>query len=106
MGIFGSVSSKEVDEFARSLVAEIAKYYPPSPDAAAQRKVSQRKVASVLEGALKKAVDFKNQHRLGIYKTARLGNTIRWELKEAGYGEEFTEAMVRDLVVRFSVKKK
>ena len=83
MGIFGSVSSKEVDEFARSLVAEIAKYYPPSPDAAAQRKVSQRKVASVLEGALKKAVDFKNQHRLGIYKTARLGNTVSKRLSTA-----------------------
>jgi len=105
MGIFGTVSSKEIDEFARALVGEIAKYYPPSPDAGAQRKVAQRKVASVLEGALKKAVDFKNQHKLGIYKKARLGNTLRWELKERGYGEEFTDALVRDLVVRLSVKK-
>jgi len=104
MGLFGSTSGKEIDEFARSLVGDIAKYYPPSPDAGSQRKVSQRKVASVLEGALTKAVDFKRQRKLGIYKTARLGNTVRWELKELGYGEQFIEALVKDLVIRLSVK--
>jgi hypothetical protein len=104
MGLFGSVSSKEVDEFAKSLVAEIAQYYPPEPRADNRKKVSQKKVTSVLEGALKKAADFKKQHKLGIYKTARLGNTIRWELKERGYREEFTEALVRDVVRRLSVK--
>ena len=104
MSLFGSVSGKEIDEFARALVQDIAKYYPPDPGAASQKKVSQRKVASVLEGALKKAADFKKQHKLGIYKTARLGNTVRWELKELGYGETFIEALVKDLVVRLSVK--
>lgn len=104
MNFFGSVSGKQVDEFARSLVAEIAKYYPPEPGADGARKVSQKKVASVLEESLKKAVDFKKQHKLGIYKTARLGNTFRWELKELGYGEQFVEALVKDLVIRMSVK--
>ena len=104
MGLFGSVSGKQVDEFAKSLVAEIAQYYPAEPGASSQRKVSNKKVASVLEGALKKAADFNKQHKLGIYKTARLGNTVRWELKERGYSEQFTEALVKDLVVRLSVK--
>jgi hypothetical protein len=104
MNFFGSVSGKQVDEFAKALVSEIATYYPPAPDASGARKASQKKVASVLEGALKKAVDFKNQHKLGIYKTARLGNTVRWQLKEMGYSEQFTEALVKDLVVRLSVK--
>lgn len=104
MNFFGSVSGKQVDEFARSLVAEIARYYPPVAGADGARKVSQKKVASVLEESLKKAVDFKKQHKLGIYKTARLGNTFRWELKELGYGEQFVEALVKDLVIRMSVK--
>ena len=104
MNFFGSVSGKQIDEFARSLVAEIARYYPPEPGDDGVRKVSQKKVASVLEGSLKKAVDFKKQHKLGIYKTARLGNTFRWELKELGYGEPFVEALVKDLVIRLSVK--
>lgn len=104
MGLFGSVSGRQVDDFARSLVGEIAKFYPPEEKAGAARKVSQKKIASVLEGALKKAVDFKKQHGLGIYKTARLGNTVRWELKELGYNEAFVEALVKDLVIRLSVK--
>ena len=104
MGLFGSVSGKQVDDFARSLVAEIVKYYPPVPAADGAKHASQNKVASVLEDALKKAADFKKQHKLGIYKTARLGNTLRWELKGLGYSEQFTEALVKDLVVRLSVK--
>jgi len=104
MNIFGSVSGKQVDEFAKSLVAEIARYYPPVPGADKARKVSQKKVSSTLEDALKKAVDFKKQHKLGIYKTARLGNTVRWELKELGYSEQFIEALVQDLIFRLSVK--
>lgn len=104
MSLFGSVSGKQVDEFAKSLVAEIARYYPPEPGADGARKVSQKKVASVLEGSLNKALDFKKQHKLGIYKTARLGNTFRWELKERGYDGQFVEALVKDLVIRMSVK--
>lgn len=104
MNIFGSVSGKQVDEFAKGLVAEIAAYYPPAPDASGVRKTSQKKVASVLEGALKKAADFKKQHKLGIYKTARLSNTVRWQMTDMGYSKQFTEALVKDLVVRLSVK--
>jgi len=104
MGILGSVSGKQVDDFARSLVTEIAKYYPPVPVADGPKKASQKKVASVLEDALKKAADFKKLHKLGIYKTARMGNALRWELKELGYSEQFTEALVKDLVIRLSVK--
>jgi hypothetical protein len=104
MALLGSVSSKQVDEFARSLVAEVVKHYPPSPSAEGARKASQRKVASVLEDVLRKASDFGKQHKLGIYKKARLGNTVRWELKELGYSDEFAEALVKDLVFRLSVK--
>lgn len=104
MKLFGSVSGRQVDEFAKSLVGEIAEHFPPVADADSPRKVSQKKIAAVLEGALKKAVEFKKQHKLGIYKTARLGNTFKWELKELGYSEPFIDALVQDLVIRLSVK--
>jgi hypothetical protein len=104
MGLFGSVSGRQVDEFAKSLVGEIARVYPPEDKTGGARKASPKRVASALEGALKKAADFKKQHRLGIYKTARLGNTVRWELRERGYSETFVEALVKDLVIRLSVK--
>jgi hypothetical protein len=104
MGLFGSISGKQVDEFAKSLVQDILKRYPPLGGPAKARKSSQKSVASAIEGALQKAVVFKRQHQLGIYKTARLGNTFRWELKERGYDAEFVDTIVQDLVVRLSVK--
>jgi hypothetical protein len=46
-----------------------------------------------------KAVEFKNEHKLGVYKKARLGNTFRWELEEKGYSKTFIETATEGLVV-------
>ena len=83
MGLFGSVSSKQVDEFAKGLAQEIAKRYPPTMDkGSAERKISQKRLTTILEEAFNKAAEFRNRHKLGVYKKARLGNTFRWELTE------------------------
>jgi hypothetical protein len=104
MGLFGSVSSKQVDEFARGLAQEIAKRYPPTMDAAGERKISQKRMTSILEEAFNKAAAFKDQHRLGTYKKARLGNTFRWKLSELGYSEKFVELATEGIVVYVSRK--
>lgn len=106
MGLFGSVSSKEVDQFAKNLAQDIAKRYPPSIDAGGgERKLSQKRLTSILEDAYQKAIDFKSQHRLGVYKKARLGNTFRWELEELGYSKQFIETATEGLVVYITRKE-
>jgi hypothetical protein len=104
MGLFGSVSSKQVDEFAKGLAQEIAKRYPPTMDAGSERKISQKRLTSILEEAFNKAAAFKDQHRLGTYKKARLGNTFRWELSELGYSQKFVELATEGIVVYVSRK--
>lgn len=105
MGLFGSVSSKQVDEFAKKLAQDIAKRYPPTMDSgAAERKISQKRLSTILEESFNKAVAFKNQHKLGVYKKARLSNTFRWELQELGYSEKFIEVAIEGLVVYISRK--
>ncbi|HXV12507.1 MAG TPA: hypothetical protein VD839_17030 [Burkholderiales bacterium] len=104
MGLFGSVSSKQVDEFAKGLAQEIAKRYPPTMDAGSERKISQNRLTSILEEAFTKATAFKDQHRLGTYKKARLGNTFRWELTELGYSDRFVDTATEGLVVYISRK--
>ncbi len=105
MGLFGSVSGKQVDEFAKSLAQDIAKRYPPTMDrGGGERKISQKRLTSILEDAFNKAVTFKTQHKLGVYKKARLSNTFRWELTELGYGEKFIETATEGLVVYISRK--
>lgn len=105
MALFGSVSGKQVDEFAKSLAQDIARRYPPAMDqGAAERRISQKRLSAILEESFAKAVAFKNQHRLGVYKKARLSNTFRWELAELGYSERFVELATEGLVVYISRK--
>lgn len=105
MGLFGSVSGKQVDEFARSLAAEIFKLRPPEGKIAPGNpglslKNLERKVDELFE----KATAYRKEHKLGIYKKARLANTFRWEMTEHGYDAGFTEAVTEKLVVAVSKK--
>jgi hypothetical protein len=104
MGLFGSVSGKQVDEFAKSLALELSKRYPPALDRGTERRISQKRLTTILEDIFQRATDYRKQHRLGVYKKARLGNTFRWELKENGYSDKFIEIATEGLVVYITRK--
>lgn len=107
MGFFGSVSNQQVDEFAKSLARELAKQCPPDPAGGEGRpNVTPKRLVSALEQICGKALGFREQHDLGIYRKARLGNTFRWELTELGYGKEFVEDVTQRMVVHISRKTK
>jgi hypothetical protein len=99
MGIFGSVSGKQVDEFAKELARELSERWPPDAFGRAEKKYSSDRLASSLDNVFNKAVGYKNQHKLGIYKKARLGNAFRWELEALGYDKAFIEDVTQRLVV-------
>lgn len=102
MALFGSISGKEIDVFAKQLAAELAKRYPPTLDQAGGQTLSEKRLTRILEDVCNKAADFKNEHKLGVYKKARLGNTFRWELEERGYTKAFIETATEGLVVYLS----
>jgi hypothetical protein len=104
MGLFGSVSGAQVDEFSKNLAQELAKRYPPALDAGNERRISQKRLTTILEETFSRAMEFKKQHRLGVYKKARLGNTFRWELQEMGYSEKFVEVATEGLIVYITKK--
>jgi hypothetical protein len=106
MGIFGSVSSKQVDEFAKDLARQLARQCPPerAESGGGKPNVTPRKLVATLEDVCRKALDFRKEHKLGIYKKARLGNTFRWELTELGYDRQFAEDVTQRLVVYIARK--
>ena len=104
MGLFAKFSSKEVDQFARTLAQDLAKRYPPSIESSPEKNISQNRVARMLEEAYAKAVDFHQTHNLGVYRKAKLGNTFRWELTELGYSKSFVELATEGLVVYITRK--
>lgn len=105
MGLFGSVSGAQVDEFAKSLAKELARDYPPALEKDSDKTVWEKKLALTLQGIFGKAREYREQHKLGIYKKARLANTFRWELQEMGYNAPFVEKATEGLVVQISRKK-
>ena len=105
MALFGSVSSKQVDEFAKTLAQELAKRYPPALDKGNERRISQKRLSTLLEETFNRAAEFRNENKLGVYKKARLGNTFRWELEELGYSKQFIEVATEGLVVYITARK-
>lgn len=100
MGLFGSASSKQVDEFAKGLAKELAEQCPPLPgDGGGKPSGTPKQIVATLEEICRKALGFKEQHKLGIYKKARLGNTFRWELTTLGYEKAFAEDVTQRLIV-------
>lgn len=105
MSIFGTASGKQVDEFAIGLARTLAQNYPPLPATGAARPPGAvEKLRSTLDEICREALGFKNLHKLGIYKKARLGNSFRWELTALGYENRFVEEATQRLVVHISRK--
>ena len=104
MGLFERFRTKDIDEFAKSLAQDLAKRYPPSIENSPDKKISQNRVARVLEDAYDKAIQFNSERSLGVYRKAKLGNTFRWELTELGYSKQFVELATEGLIVYITRK--
>jgi hypothetical protein len=103
MAILKFLDTSEIEEFATALANDLGRRFPPAsesrkdPAAANQLKV-------ILEGLGARAQRFRAQHKLGVYKKAKLGNTFRWKLKDLGYSDAFCENATRQLVLQLAVK--
>jgi len=99
MGLFSLFSNKEINAFAKELVENLAKRYPPALDVSPEKRVSENRLTKVLEETLAQAVEFQGKHRLGVVGKAKLGNEFRWQLKELGYTEKFIDVATEGLMV-------
>jgi len=97
MGIIDWFRTREVDELAAAIAAELVKRVPPAALESHTRKAAQR-LRNTHEAIFARAGKYARTHPLNVYKRARLGNQFRWALKEAGYPREFVEAWTYELV--------
>jgi len=103
MGIREWFDTKEMDEFAGSIAAELIKRVPPSSlDPATKKTVGQLKTSH--HAIFTRAENFARTHPLNIYKRARVGNSFRWALREAGYPLDLVEAWTYELVTLISLE--
>ena len=103
MSILKMFDTRELEEFATMLATDLGRRFPPASEARTDTGAKQQ-VKVILEGLAMRAVRYHEQHKLGIYKKAKLGNAFKWKLKELGYSPEFAESATQMIVTRLAVK--
>ncbi len=87
------------DTLAETLATELTRRYPPTMASGEGRKLSPQAVTNIVEAIVGKAVNKSQEWNLGVVGKARLGNSMRWALKERGYPEAFVGVVVEALIV-------
>jgi hypothetical protein len=95
--MFKWFDAKDVDKFSDWLVAELLKRYPPAGVDVDVKKATQR-LRKVHDSLFLRVEEFAQNNLLNIYQRARLGNRIKWALREAGYPENFGETFTHEVV--------
>ena len=98
MGFLDWFRTREVDELAAAIAAELVKRVPPGALEFRTRKAAER-LRNTHDAIFARAGKFARTHPLNVYKRARLGNQFRWALKEAGYPPEFVNSWTYELAI-------
>ena len=95
--------TRELEEFAEGLAADLARRFPPASESRTDAGAAHQ-IKVILEGLGARAVRYRDQHKLGVYRKAKLGNVFQWKLKEFGYSTTFVERATKAIVTRLAVK--
>jgi hypothetical protein len=84
--------AREAVAFAQEIARDIDRLFP----LAAQKKKpsSVKKDQKKLDGLVLRTRTFAQQHKLNVYKKAKLLNTIKWELRDAGHEESLIDEIL------------
>jgi hypothetical protein len=95
-------NTRVVDDFADWVVADLHKRLPPKSLGRYDQKMADR-IHRMNIAVSERARALAAAQKLNFYKRARLGNRIKWALKEAGYPDAFADAFTHELMVVLSV---
>src|SRR6266700_1068175 len=103
MAILKAFDTRELEEFATTLAVDFGRRFPPASEARTDPGVDHQ-VKVILEGLTLRAIRYHEQHKLGVYKKAKLANVFKWKLTEQGYSDAFVERATKQIVTRLAVK--
>ena len=96
------LDTKEIEEFATTLAMDLGRRFPPASEARTDPG-AKHQVKVILEGLGARAVRFHKEHKLGVYKKAKLGNIFKWKLRDLGFSEDFAERATKEIITRLAV---
>lgn len=97
------LDTKELEEFATGLANDLARRFPPASESRTDHG-AQHQIKVILEGLGVRAVRYRQEHKLGIYRKAKLGNVFRWKLTELGFSKDFAERATKEIVTRLAAR--
>jgi hypothetical protein len=103
MAMLGFLDTKELEEFAIALATDLGRRFPPASEARTDPGVVHQ-INVILEGLAVRAVRYHEEHKLGVYRKAKLGNVFKWKLTELGYSKAFVERATKEIVTRIAAK--
>lgn len=103
MSLLKFFDTKELEEFATGLAADLGRRFPPASEARTDPGADHQ-IKVILEGLSVRAVRFHEQNKLGVYRKAKLANVFKWKLKDLGYSDGFAERATKELITRLAVK--
>ena len=63
------------------------------------KKSLPKKQLEAVNKMLAQAQRFGHEHKLNLYKKAKLGNAFKWKLKESGYANELVDELTKELLL-------
>jgi len=103
MALFGLVDTSDLEIFANGLATDLSRRFPPASESRTDPG-AKHQLQVILDGLCARAVRYRQEKHLGLYKKAKLGNVFRWKLKELGYSDKFIEIATRQLVAHIAGK--
>lgn len=103
MAMLAFMDTKELEAFATALATDLGRRFPPASEARTDKGV-EHQLKVILAGLGARAVRYRDEHRLGIYKKAKLANVFKWKLADLGYSEAFVEKATKEIATRLAVR--
>ena len=104
MKLLSMFDTAEIEEFAGNLAADLGRRFPPSSEARTDPG-AKHQIKVILEGLAARAVRYHEEHKLGIYRKAKLANVFKWKLAELGYSKAFVEVATKEIATKLAVRK-
>lgn len=95
--MFKWLSAKNAEAFGSELAKLVTEYVPNDPAISDSKRQSKANYAK--ERMLKRIRQFKQEEILNFYKIAKLLNTFKWDLKDAGYDQKLTDSLASWILI-------
>lgn len=103
MKLLAMFDTKELEAFAISLAEDLGRRFPPKSEARTDPG-AKHQVKVILDGLAARAVRYHDEHKLGVYKKAKLANVFKWKLAEIGYTKPFIDSATKEIATKLAVK--